>query len=166
MKKLIVWLMLAMLTVSCACAELQPEQMDVYVGDEIIDVQVYSDGQKMYVDLEQLIVALGGTYQEEQGKIVICLDGGAEAVPSAASETPSVSWEYLNYWIAENVGYGNVEEWMTDFYYGADDQRQKVTDMINTAIEKIKDVEKFIKAFEDIVYSGGYATNRMEELIK
>lgn len=166
MKKLIVWVLLAMFAVNCACAELQQEQMDLYVGDEIVDVQIYSEGQKLYVDLEQLIAALGGTYQQEQGKIVICLNGGVEAVPSAASETPSVSWEYINYWLSNNIGYANAEEWMTDFFFGADEQRQKVTDMINTAIEKIDDVEKFMKALEDIVYSGGYATNRMEELIK
>ena len=164
MKKGIALIMALMLMTVCACAELKEQQVEVTLDGQDLDVTVYSDGQALYVDIEQLMKALGGSCMINQGEIALSMT--AEGITKEMREEPSVSWEYLNHWMYNQVGYENVEEWLDDCFGNNAEQRQLVTDLINKAIAKTKDVDAFVAAVSNVVFSGGYATTALEELVK
>ena len=81
-KRMLLIMLGLLLLLSSATAEssktLEQADFDVYFENQIIDVPTYIDGKTVYVSLNELLKALGGTYTEQGGKVVISLTPTSE----------------------------------------------------------------------------------------
>lgn len=171
MKKLLIGILVMVVVFSCSAfgedliAEILPSDTEVYYGETKLEVPTYSDETTVYVPLETLILALGGTYEMQEGKIVLSIDpellpplSAADVIPSGEVE-PALSWEYINYYYMEKYGETAkqmFEDWGTT----------EVVSKIDLAISKNVDLDKLIDAIDSAITSAGYATQALDALIK
>lgn len=171
MKKLLIGVLVMAVVFSCSAlgedliAEILPSDTEVYYGETKLEVSTYSDETTVYVPLETLILALGGTYELQEGKAVIALDPEllpalcpADVIPSGEVE-PALSWEYINYYCMENYG-----ETAKQLFEGWD--AAEVVNKIEAAISKNVDLDKLISAIDSAITSAGFATQALDALIK
>ena len=169
MKKVIISvLVVCLLAFTCSAfgddliAEILPSEIEVYYGETKLEVPTYSDGTTVYVPLETLMQMLGGSYEARDGKATIIIK--PDFLPSVntpvSADTPSLSWEYIDYYLLNNWGI-NAEQWKSAFL-----ERHNVEAKVNKAIEMGVDLNSLLRAIDDTCARGLSATPLLDELIK
>lgn len=83
MKKLMMLVLVLMLCLGTAMADMLPADVVITYGDTVLDAPVYTDDTDVYVPLEALMQLLGGSAVEQEGRMVLALPQTAQPAQSS-----------------------------------------------------------------------------------